>query len=371
MKKINIFDIHYDDDFRDKFHKGVDQILSEAHLSNYSMTREFEKKFSLFQESEFSIATSSGTSALELSLLAINVKNKYVFVQTNTFIATGMAILKAGGIPILIDSAPPYYHMCSKQLTKGLEKVPQKNVGAIIPVHIGGHISDEFKKIVEIARSLNVPVIEDCAQSHGASLDDIKCGNWGKMGCFSFYTTKIMSTGEGGMVTTNCSRTYEKLTSLRQFGKAKENSLIHSSEGINAKMSEFQSLMGLLELDRVQSRIEKRREIAKLYQEKLNKNLYTTLKDTKSSYSTYYKQVVISLKHSREKIENALKKNNIMLTGGVYFYPLHRQPVMKEFSYRNFPQADYFASHHFCPPCYPEIELKDIEQICEVLNAVK
>ena len=365
MKEIGIFDLKYEEEFRQKFHQYCDEILDTGFLTNHTFVKKFEKEFASFSGSKYSIATTSGTTSLEAALRAINVKGKEVILPTNTFIATASAILNAGGIPKILDIEENFFSLCPNQLKKYITK----ETAAVITVHIAGHISPSTLDIQNICKDHKLPLIEDCAHAHGAKLNGIGAGNFGSFGCFSHFTTKVMTTGEGGSLICNDEDYYNKVLSIRQFGKDELNSTLHIQEGSNFKVTEFQAALGLLELERIDNRINKRRSLAKRYQEKLKNSNWTCLTDKNEMQSSYYKQVIIPPRElSREKISRTLRDEKISLTGGVYFIPLHKQPVMRKYlSMNNYPISDSFSHSHICPPCYPELELEHIDRVCETL----
>lgn len=254
---------------------------------------------------------------------------------------------------------------------KDLERKISKEVGAVIIVHIGGLISPNIIKIIEICKKFNIPLVEDAAQAQGSHYKNIYAGNFGIAGAFSFYTTKVMTTGEGGMITTNNIEFYKKCFSLRQFGMDINNNILHNEISSNFKLSEFSALLGLLELKRVKKRIDKRNKISKKYYSILNKNKnFNLLTSNGDFFCNYYKQIIIS-KIKRSKIESIFKKKKISLTGGVYYSPLHKQPIYKKIlSKYNLKITDYFCDNHFCPPCYPELSFKQIKKIANILNNI-
>lgn len=366
--KINIFKLEYEDSFRKKLHEGLDVILNEGFLSNHSYVEKFEEKFSQYNNSKYSCAVTNGTSALEVALRAINVKGKYVIVQSNTFIATAVAIRNAGAVPLIVDISSDEFTVSLNEIKKKVDRFGVSFIGAVMVVHIGGHVSKRTLDIVEYCKSQNIDVIEDCAQSIGAQLEDIKVGNFGRFGCFSFFTTKNMTTGEGGMVTCHNEDDISLIKSIRQFGVSSQDKNMHIREGANFKMTEFQALVGGLELERIDSRITKRRHINSLYKQKLDPDKYEVYCDGENEKGSYYKQIVILKKNNRLNITKKLEQRDIALTGGVYFIPLHRQVVLREFSEEEFPNSDNFSDNHICPPCYPELTDEEINYICKSMN---
>ncbi len=366
MNEVRIFDLQFDKEFRQRFYKGCERIFDEAYLTNHSFVREFEVNFANFCGSQFSLAVSNGTAAIEVALRALCVRGKTVVLPTNTFIATAVAALNAGAKLKILDIENDYYGLCPEALERELKK-KNHDIAAVVVVHIGGHVSPHFKRIKELCDKYSLPIVEDAAHAHGAIFQGKKAGTLGAFGAFSHFMTKVMTTGEGGSVTCTDQKFYDKAFSTRQFGLDPQNTISHLREGSNFKMTEFQALMGILELERIEGRINKRRAIAKRYQERLEGSAWKVLSDTKETQGSYYKQVMIS-PLPREKVVQHFQKNKVALTGGVFFIPLHRQPVY-EHDYRDqdFKNANHFAESHICPPCYPELPIEGVDRACDLL----
>ena len=363
MDKFNIpiFQLQYDDEFREKFHQGCETIFNESFLTNHTMVKKFEKQFATLNNSSFCLGVSSGTAALEIALRAQNIEGREVIVQSNTFIATAISIQNAGGKIKLTDLEDEYYGMCPHLL----EKKITSQTGAVVIVHIGGLITPHIEEIVNICKKHNVPLIEDCAQAAGSSHKGVKAGNFGSASSFSFFTTKNMTTGEGGAVITNDHSSYMEMKSIRQFGMSLEDSTIYIRGGSNFKLNEFSALLGILEMDRFKDRIKKREQIAKRYEKNLHQSSWKVLLSEDQSFSSHYKTIIIS-PLSRDKIKEHFEKNNIKLTGGVYYTPLHKQPVLaKQFQDEQLNVTDFFSTQHICPPCYPELTFEEVDYISE------
>lgn len=365
-KKIPVFDWNFPNEYRKKFHEGVDKIFDEAYLSNHTYVRKFEEDFKGLNNSSHATFVSNGTTALEMALRATDVRGKEVILPTNTFIATHIAILNAGGIPKVVDIENEFYSMDIEKMNDAISE----RTAAIIVVHIGGHIARDILKMVDVCKKKNIILIEDSAQAFGATLDGVRAGNFGDIGCYSLFLTKVMTTGEGGVIVTNNSKYNDEFVSIRQFGKSKDLSISHIRDGSNFKVTEFQGLLGVLELERVTERIGKRRILAERYQENLNGSDWKLVHDNNGSKGCYYKQIMIS-DHDRGTVVRKCAEYGIPMTGGVYDIPLHRQPVYKDsMNEKDFPISNYFSDQHICPPCFPELELEDIDYICDVLRRV-
>ena len=367
---MRIFDLKFSDQEKLQMQSYVADILDRGFLTNDRFVARFEQSYARWNNSSWAIATSNGTAAIEMALEAIGVSGKKVIIPTNTFIATAIAVINAGAIPIVIDIERDYMSLCPEKLLETLEEYP--GVGAVCHVHIGGHMSPHFKKVVDICRKHQIALVEDACHCIGAELNGVRSGNSGRFGCYSFFTTKNMTTGEGGMVICHREGDRQKLQSIRQFGKSSENSILHTGPGNNYKMNEFSAALGIIELKRIDLRITRRREIAQRYQHNLKTSHYNLRQDREGSVGSYYKQVVTSDIVPRLEIQKFLLERQIPLAGGVYYLPLHRQPKFSQWVERKeFKNADWFADHHFCPPCYPEFTDTQIDQVCEHLLALE
>lgn len=363
---IPIFKLNFGIKSKIKFLLGAWDILSSGRpLGESKYTKEFEDRFSEMSNSKFALACSNGTTAIELALKAINVKNKKVLIPSNTFFATSVAVTNAGGIIELLDIESESFSIHPVDL----ENKISSEVGAVIIVHIGGIISPNIKKILRICKKHKVPLIEDAAHAHFSVRGNDHAGTIGDIGTFSFFPTKVMTTGEGGMITTNNKKLYEKMKSLKNFGRDNsDGGLIINAEGNNFKINEFTSLLGCVELDRVENRIKRRSILLDRYIKNLKGTSYRVLKQSEEGVCANYKAIVVCPMDSNF-LKSYCKENNITLTGEVYKIPIHHQPLYKEcFSYVNLPNTDYYYNHHICPPLYPELTFEEVDYICDVLK---
>ena len=364
-KRVPIFQLNFDDSFIQQYKIGVENIFASDSLSEGHYVNEFEVEFSKFIGAKHSVAVNSGTAALELALRALDVKGKQVIVPTNTFVATAIAVERAGAELILVDIEKDTFSMSPD----ALENAITEDTGAVILVHIGGIVSSNVANIIDICAGHGVALVEDAAQAHGSSRKHYTAGTIGTVGCFSLFPTKVMTTAEGGLATTQDARIAQKMRSIKNFGRDPSNSLLSISEGANFKVTEFQGLMGILELERVNGRISKRNILAKRYQDLLESKNYQTI-SVNDGRSSYYKQIV-KIRQSQDILHETCKKNGISLTGEVYKYPVHQQPVYeKMFDHSSFPVANEYSKSHICPPVYPELSLEDVSYVCNVLNEI-
>jgi perosamine synthetase len=364
MMKIPIFKLDFENDFiREYQDKCRDIFTSNRPLTESNYVTEFENKFSVLVGSKYSIAVSNGTAAIDVALRALNIKGK-VIIPSNTFFVSFVAVENAGCEIVLVECEKNSFSIDVESLS---EKLRTNDIEAVIVVHIGGIISKDIDEIKKLCNEYDIPLIEDAAHAHCSKRGRYRAGTIGDIGCFSFFPTKVMTTGEGGMVTTNNKELYEKCKSIKNFGRDINNSGVCSVDrGINYKINEFTGLLGSMECDRVINRINKRNRLVVRYVENLKGSLYTpVLQD--SGYCSYYK-FITRITLDREKLRTFCKDNNITLTGEVYNTPIHLQPLyIDRFSEEDFGVTEEVCKYHICPPLYPELHLDEIDYICDVL----
>ncbi|MFA5088105.1 MAG: aminotransferase class I/II-fold pyridoxal phosphate-dependent enzyme [Candidatus Omnitrophota bacterium] len=245
--------------------------LLEAFLSTWISSRgeyilRFEKQFSQFCECPYGVATSSGTTALHLALLACGVgKGDEVIVPDLTFAATANAVLYTGAKPVIVDIEPESWCIDPQEIRKALTRKTR----CVIPVHLYGQPCD-MKEIMTIARKHHLAVIEDCAEAHGAEFDGRKVGSFGDVACFSFFGNKIITTGEGGMCVTKSKRLERKMRLLRDHGMNPGKRYWHDCVGYNYRMTNLQAAIGVAQLERIEEILESRERVERIYREGLS-----------------------------------------------------------------------------------------------------
>jgi len=363
--KIPIFKLKFNFLFKLKFLRKAWEILSaDRPIGESKYVKEFENKFAKLNNSKYSVSCSNGTAAIDLVLRAIDVTGKDVIMPSNTFFATSVAVSNAGGKIKLVDIEEENLSIDPKELRKKITK----KTGAVIIVHIGGIITKHIKEIVSICEEYNVPLIEDAAHAHCSTFKKVTAGNFGIAGCFSFFPTKVMTSAEGGMVTTNNLELANKVKSLKNFGRSNENGGICINPlGNNYKIHEFTGLLGTLECDRVNKRIDKRNKLVNRYVENLKNSSYITVLQ-KEGRCSYYK-MILRTNINTDWLKKYCKDSNISLTGEVYKIPVHQQPLYKDtkLGKTKLPVTDKICIGHICPPLYPELSIKEIDYICKVL----
>jgi dTDP-4-amino-4,6-dideoxygalactose transaminase len=335
-------------------------------------TKRFEAEFAKFCKVQYAVAVNSGTSALEIALREVGLtRGDEVLVPTNTFCATAAVVFHAGGKPVFTDVNAQ--SLCID--TENVQRYLTPKTKAVIAVHIGGLICPEIKKIKEVCRGHNLVLIEDAAHAHGSTIDDQPAGSIGDVGCFSFYPTKVMTTGEGGMITTNSKDVAIKAAILRDQGKDGFMSNKIVELGYNWRMSEINAAIGLSQLNRLPEFIKNRTTMAKFYDEKLSRiNGVEPLKKPRNIVHNYYKYIAfLSSEISRDDLKQELRKKGVKLSGAVYWPPLHMQPIYKRLlkvKEGDFPVAEDACRRMVCLPLYSQMTLDEARYVTENLKEV-
>jgi dTDP-4-amino-4,6-dideoxygalactose transaminase len=353
-------------------HQHIDKILASGMLTLGEYTRAFEAEFSKLCKVKHAIAVNSGTSALEIALRSLNLKSgDEVLVPTNTFAATAAVVVHAGGKPVFTD-------IDSKTLCIDLANVKKhttKKTKGVMAVHIGGLICPEIQAIREFCEDKTMFLIEDAAHAQGSLLDKKPAGSFGAAGCFSFYPTKVMTTGEGGMITTDRDDVAKKAEVLRDQGKESFSGNDIIEIGYNWRMTEISAAIGLTQTARLNKFIEQRNRIAKFYDKELEKTkLLKPLPIPKNALSNYYKYVAfVSAGASRDEYKERLREKGVKPSGEVYWPPLHMQPVYKHLlkvKEGDFPVAEDACRRMLCLPMYSQMTMDEAEYVIEKVNQV-
>ncbi|RLI86674.1 MAG: aminotransferase DegT [Archaeoglobales archaeon] len=347
--------------------KKVVNVLKSGMLAQGSVVKEFEDRFAGYIGVRSAIAVSNGTVALDIALKAAGIgRGDEVITTPFTFIATANAILFQGAKPVFADIDPDTYNI---DVNSVLENVSSKTK-AVIGVHIFGHPFD-VKSIVEVCEDHDLILIEDAAQAHGAEYEGRKVGSFG-IGCFSFYATKNMTTGEGGMITTSDEKIAEKCRLIRNHG---ENSKYnHIVLGYNYRMTNIQAAIGLAQLEKLDEFNERRRRNARY----LNSHLKVEglvkpyeAKNVKHVYHQYVVRLEEEFPMKREEFMEYLSRHGI---GSAVHYPtpIYRQPLYIELGYGDVkcPVADDVSSKVLSLPIHPALKEEELKYIVEVVNSV-
>ena len=378
MKHLNIpiLRLPYTPEEIDFVSNSITEVLRSGYLTMGEKVAQFEKMFAKFVGTRYAIATNSGTSSLEIILRAIGIEGSTVIVPSNTFMATPVVVIHAGGKVIFADCQRENLQLDSQDLKR---KIRTDTTGVIL-VHIGGIISPALDEIRRICDEEGLFLIEDAAHAHGATVDGRKAGTLGIAGSFSFYPTKVLTTAEGGMITTNDENIYQRAIVLRDYGRTDHNFNIHTELGYNWRFSELHAVLGIQQMKKADAILVQRRKIARMYDEKLQgvKGI-RRLEIPPNVKSSYYKYIVfLNDDLDRDKIKTELKDGyGVSLTGEVYSHPCHSQPVFKKYPQvianspsDTFPQTEYVSRRHICLPLYPGLTEEEVDYVVDALKKV-
>jgi len=364
-KSPNIFVWSYLEGYKtnkEKILKLVDKVFKSGQLILSNEVKNFENNFAKFTKNKYAVGVNSGTDAIQIALMSLGIgKKDEVITVSNTAVPTVSAIVSCGAVPIYVDINKHDYLIN----TDLIEKRITKKTKAIIPVNLYGQ-SANYEIINKISKKYNLKVIEDCAQSAGAMYKNSPSGGWGDLAAFSFYPTKNLGGyGDGGMIVTKNKSLFLRCKKLRKYGMSK---LYYSDlHGINSRLDEVQAIILDFQLKKLSSNIIKRRKIANIYNEFLNKTDLILPKENKDNYHAYYVYVV---RHrQRKKIMDYLKKNNIFCNIS-YPFPIHSMKGYKKFNNKNYSLnvTNKCSKEIFSLPMYPELSNKNVERVIKVLK---
>lgn len=298
------------------------RILETQQWSEGYFTEEFERKWSEYLDLP-SLAFSSWGGAAMAALEFFDIKGKIVLCPSNTFMATPLSVIKAGGRVEFVD--------CNREdLCLSVEdlklKIDQYRPAAVWVVHIGGHIAFQIQEISSLCREKGILLLEDCAHAHGASWNGRKAGHWGDAAIYSFYATKTITTGEGGMLISKNNDLLDFGRQYRNYGKFE-----YKVEGLNYRMNEFTAAIGCVQVDRLDDIVSWKNEYA---QKHLDPRFPNRVHYPEGMVSGYYKYIVF------EPIEKS--------TGKVYEHPCHKL-MGKPYELEN---TNWIAQNHWCVPLY-------------------
>ena len=347
----------------------VASVLRSGNLVQGQYVRLFEEALQDYLGVENAIIVSSGTAALHLALLALDIQaGDEVIVPAFTFPATANVVENVGAKPVLVDISLSDYCLDSARI----EGAITKKTKAIIVVHEFGQAGD-MGKIVGIARKHNLYLIEDAACAIGTRFDNRPVGAFGSMGCFSFHPRKIITTGEGGAVVTNDTALAEKIKALRNHGLTSSGANDFSYAGLNYRMTDFQAVMGYYQLSGLEDDIRKRVHLARKYRETLSVfdwlKLPEIFENRRHIYQTFH--VLLEDNLDRGQFIAHLKSNGIEANIGAQ--GLHILPFFKaKYGYApsDFPQASLAFQHGLALPIGAHVGKGDIDFIAETMDAI-
>ncbi len=354
---------------------AVRSVLESGMLAEGKVSHEFEKEFSEFIGTKYATVTSNGTTALSTALEAMNINpGDEVITSPFTFIASANTIAMIGAVPVFVDIDSRTYNIDPDKI----EAAITEKTRAIMPVHIFG-MPCNMKRIMEIAEQHDLMVLEDACQAHGATVNGKKVGSIGNIGAFSFYATKNMMTGEGGMIATDDEEIYDRALMIKNHGRGKSGGYSHFRIGYNNRMMDLVAALGRVQLKRLPQVTEQRRRNASRYNQ-----LFSEFPEVTPQYepegvrSCYhvYAPTIKSSKISRDQFVQKLREHDVGART-VYALPCHKQGTYlnisewrwakfvdyPDYSKASLPNSEEIGNTHFDLPVHPSLTEDDLKTI--------
>ena len=365
-RKISIAKPNFDKEEED----AVKEVLESGMIASGPKTKAFEKEYAKYLGVEHAVAVTNGTVALDVALKALNIgPGDEVITSAFSFIASSNCILFQNAKPVFADIDPKTFNVDPSDVA---EKITAKTK-AIIPIHLFGQPA-KMDALKEIAEDNGIALVEDAAQAHGAEYKEgQKAGSIGDVGCFSFYATKNMTSGEGGMITTNDQKLADKARLLINHGQSKKYH--HDTLGYNYRMTEFCAAIGSVQLKKLDRFNEKRRENAKLLSNGIRKLHGLTVpyveKDVKPVFHQYVVRVENNYSRSRNDLADILTEKSIGVAVH-YPIPIYRQPLYLKLGNgaTKCPNTEECCNLVLSLPVHSLVNKEDIDYVLDVLKDI-
>jgi len=349
-----------------RYKQEIDNAISSVLISGrYTLSEKiiaFENNFASYNDVSYCLGVASGTDAIILALRACGIgRGDEVITTPFTAYATISAIISTGAVPVFVD-------VCKDSYLLDIQKVSSfinENTRAVLPVHLFGNVVDIEQLRLVVGQ--NIYIVEDASQAHGSSINNIKAGSFGDIGCFSFYPTKNLGAyGDGGAIITNNVELYNKIKLMRMYGmRDRDHTEIH---GMNSRLDEIQAAILSVKLQYLDKLNEQRNFIAKKYISGLNFDFFKHQKISKDTYSNFH---IFQSRYmgDRNALIEFLTEKKIQ-TNIYYLFPHHLQKSLSYLGYSvgDFPVAEYLSTEVIALPLYPEIEFNIIEDIISIIN---
>ncbi|MGQ4912273.1 MAG: DegT/DnrJ/EryC1/StrS family aminotransferase [Candidatus Thorarchaeota archaeon] len=362
--------------------EAVKKVLQSGMLAEGKVSREFERQFADYVGTKFATVTSNGTTALSTALEAMGIEpGDEVITSPFTFIASANTIAMIGAIPVFVDIDIDTYNIDPDRI----EEAITEKTKAIMPVHIFGMPSD-MKRIMEISEKHDLLVLEDACQAHGAEIDGKKIGSWGHAAAFSFYATKNIMTGEGGMITTDDEELYDRMLMVKNHGRGKQGGYSHFRIGYNNRMMDLIAAIGLEQMKRFSQIVKTRHATGKMYDKFFAEFEEIVPQKEPSGYKSgyhLYAPKLYSDRLTRDEMVEALRKEGVG-SRAVYALPCHKQDTYltiqnwrwakyvdyPDYSKVSLPNAEEVGARHFDIPVHPSLTEEEKEHIREAFRKI-
>jgi len=352
-------------------YESIKSCFDNKWITEGPKSKEFVERICDIVGCKFGVLAPNGTLALYLGLVALGIKDgDEVIVPNFTFIASANSVEMAGATPVFVDVEK---NTCQINI-EDCYRVLTPKTKAIMPVHIFG-MAANMDKVLLFAKENNLFVIEDAAQALGVEWGNKSCGNFGDIGCFSFFADKTITIGEGGFVSTNNEDLYNNLIYLRNQGRLNRGSFCHPQIGYNFRITDIQAAIGLSQLKKFEYICSRKLEIYNRYLSNLSKfdNIVVIPSQIKYKYIPFRTTVIFKDKKSNDIIEVFLNNN---IEDRSFFYPLNRQPCYKKFQKderyddKYFSNSIYLYAHGICLPSFVGISDEQIDYVCDIIGKI-
>jgi perosamine synthetase len=346
----------------------IDESLQSGSLTLGPHTRALEAAFAARQRARHAIAVSSGTSAMEIVLRSLGVAGRDVIVPAVTFFATAAAVAHARGVPRFADVSATTLALTPETVERALTD----DTAAVVMVHIAGLVSPDVVAVRELCDRRGIILVEDAAHAHGSAYRGQPAGTFGAAGTFSFYPTKVITAGEGGLIVTTDERLRDEALIYRDQGKAAFLGGQHVRMGYAWRMSEVQAAIALVHLRRLDEFIAARNTVARRYDEALAEtDGITPLPTPAECVSNYYKYVaLLDPGIDRDTLRTRLADFGVALSGEVYQTPLHHEPVFQHLSPGRLPVAEDVCARQVCLPIHSDMTNDEVEHVITAVAKV-
>lgn len=361
QEPIQAFKVRFSESEISTFLESAKDIVSSGALIPGKYNAKLETEFASFVGTEFATAVGTGTIALEVIFRCLDLQKTQVLVPANTNYATAEAVISAGAQAVLYDSGL-YPELAN------IKKVVTEQTKALVVVHIGGYITPEIEAIQKYCEDNNIYLIEDASHAHGSKYRQRSAGQFGIASAFSMFATKVITTSEGGIITTN----NKEIASLGKVyrDQGKDSDGIHNIvAGSSWRMSELHAALGDVQMKHARDYTDRNNTIAKYYKANITASNRLLVPIENEGYYSGYKFILIAKNEKdRDSLENYLVENNIRPGKKVYDIPLHLQPALSFLNRGQYPIAENFASTHLCLPLWKGLTDDEMKRVVECVN---
>ncbi|MBI1759377.1 MAG: DegT/DnrJ/EryC1/StrS family aminotransferase [Actinobacteria bacterium] len=343
----------------DEFVARTRAVLASGALVPGANNGELEAAFAALVGVRYATAVSSGTAALEIALRCLDLGGVGVLVPANTNFATAEAVVRAGCRPVLYD-ADLYPDLAS------IEAARTPDVAGLVVVHIGGYLAPTLPQIAEFCAAHGIRLVEDASHAHGAAWRGRAAGSFGAAAAFSMFATKVLTTGEGGLLVTDDPGVAGLSRRYRDQGKA-DDGLHNVVFGSAWRMSELHAALGVVQLPGLPVVLERVNTIVERYAMEISHPLVAVPYDPEVRYSGH-KFVVTVAAGQRDELRDHLHAHGVRTAKGVYEVPLHRQPALGLSAGPGYPRAERFAAAHLCLPMWKGLTDGEVDRVVDAVN---